>query len=492
MTIILIFLISLCKCEYILFIKTLYLSNIILRNNYINNLSILLDLYGKEVPNDIISNNVLNIILDSGNLNEKKKNDNIIFECNFLGATKDINAYMNCSLKNSIPLNIKGQYFFREEFFKKSFNIEDKGKILNFTLELSNYTFYLSMIENFTTKKTLFNNIFKYHISNIIIPIAMSLDDGYLYPTIVAITSILENSYKSTKYDFYIMHPGEFTIDNQIKLKNIEKKYNRCSINLIDMGDKYKTEKIRGYITTPAYYRLSLPDLLPNINKMIYLDGDILAFVDLKEMYDFEMEGYYYKGFLDILQDSFNPENDIYICSGVLLINLEELRKDDMVNVTNTFMKNNKERLLKERYHDQPIINALCFRKIGILPAKFGVFNYNSLEILYIATRTYRYKHKYSKEELKNAYFNPKILHYNKIKPWKIRNNTQTEIWWEYAKKSNYYEEMCKKFELCGNKKPKLQKNEKKPAKKNIFKNFFKVIKSIKGKIVKILLYLIK
>lgn len=91
---------------------------------------------------------------------------------------------------------------------------------------------------------------------------------------------------------------------------------------------------------------MTLPILLPNINKIIYLDGDTITLIGLKEMYDIDMDNYYYKGFLDYLKDSFNPNNNLYLCSGVLLINLEELRKDDMVNKTYKFLNDNKAKLL--------------------------------------------------------------------------------------------------------------------------------------------------
>lgn len=42
------------------------------------------------------------------------------------------------------------------------------------------------------------------------IPIAMASDDNYVYPTAVAITSILENANKNTKIEIYLMHPGNF------------------------------------------------------------------------------------------------------------------------------------------------------------------------------------------------------------------------------------------------------------------------------------------
>ena len=195
----------------------------------------------------------------------------------------------------------------------------------------------------------------------------------------------------------------------------------------------YNKARLSSYITTPSYYRLILPDLLPHLEKIIYLDGDILSFVDLKEIYIIDMENLYFRGFLDILNDPFNRQSDIYICAGVLLINLEELRKDDMVNKIYQFNK-------KLYYHDQTIINSVGYPKLGILSAKFGIFNFKNLKTLYRKTKRYRYKYKYSKRELKEAYCHPKILHYNKIKPWKKRNNRQLRLWWKYANLTDYYD----------------------------------------------------
>ena len=346
---------------------------------------------------------------------------------------------------------------------KKVFIIQFEGEIFNIALKILDHIFYSEMIKNIKTNRKSFEYIFNYKMSytNITIPIAFSLDNGYTYPTIVAMTSILENAFNRTKYDFYILHSPNFSEENKNKIKNFEKKY-RCSINFINMTDQFKTAKLsKKRITRPAYYRLALPTLLPNINKIIYLDGDTITLIDLKEMYDIDMDNYYYKGFLDYLKDSFNPNNSLYLCSGVLLINLEELRKDDMVNKTYKFMNDNKKKLLKERFHDQPIINALCYRKNGILPAIYGMFNYPNLKKLYKYSKRYKYKYKYTKIELKNAFHNPRIFHYNRRKPWKTRYKSRGMLWWFYAKKSDYYNEIYNKY------KKKLKKRKKKLKKKN-------------------------
>ena len=280
------------------------------------------------------------------------------------------------------------------------------------------------------------------------VPIAMALDDGYIYPTVVAMTSMLENMNKDTKYDFYIMHPSEFSKENKDKLKGFEDKYEKCSINLIDMEDRYKNAFQSGYITTPTYYRLSLSDLLPDLDKIIWLDGDTLVFSDLKEMYNIDMEGYYYKGILDNSTTSiegFEINNDHPICAGVMLINLKELRENDMVNKFSKFIEENHEKLIQ---HDQTTINVLCYEKIGILPPRFGVFN-----IFFEKEEAEKYlnslvsEDKYSEEDLKDAFESVCVLHCVN-KPWKDTKYPFANTWWDYAKKTGYYEEICSEYSI--------------------------------------------
>ena len=241
------------------------------------------------------------------------------------------------------------------------------------------------------------------------IPIAMALDDGYTYPTIVAMTSIME--------------------------------------------DKYKNANDKGHITTPTYYRLSLSELLPDLDKIIWLDGDTITYTDLKEMYDIDMEGYYYKGFLDDnvdAVDDFTTENDHCICAGVMLINLKELRQDDMVKKFSDFIEKNNEKLIQ---HDQTTINAMCYKKIGILPPKFGIYNYPSVNEAKSKAGKYRLKDGYTEDDLEKAYNSPAVLHCVS-KPWKNVNVRGGKAWWDYARKTDFYSEIRKKYDttmLAGN-----------------------------------------
>ena len=73
-------------------------------------------------------------------------------------------------------------------------------------------------------------------------------------------------------------------------------------------------------------------------------------------MYDINMDGYYYKGFFG------NNPSLAY-----------ELWKDNMTEKTFEFMMEYEEKLFKQRYHEQIIINVLYYHKIGILLPKFGI-----------------------------------------------------------------------------------------------------------------------
>ena len=77
--------------------------------------------------------------------------------------------------------------------------------------------------------KTLLKNInFSHKLYNNI-PIAYDLNNRYIYPAIVSITSIMETIISKKKYDFYIIHSGDFSGENKKKLKSLEKNINNVA-----------------------------------------------------------------------------------------------------------------------------------------------------------------------------------------------------------------------------------------------------------------------
>ena len=88
-------------------------------------------------------------------------------------------------------------------------------------------------------------------------------------------------------------------------LLTIQKSHkNKCKIIFIDMKNKFKKADTNKKITTSAYYKLALPNLLPDVNRIIWMDGDTAVFEDLTELITIDMKNNYIMGFLDSLPDA--------------------------------------------------------------------------------------------------------------------------------------------------------------------------------------------
>ncbi len=139
-----------------------------------------------------------------------------------------------------------------------------------------------------------------------------------------------------------------------------------------------------------------------------------------------------------------------YICAGVMLINLELLRKD---NVFSKFREYYYKYYKKGIYYgDQHIINDLFRDKIGFLPPKYGMWFINSKDLE-------KYKKLkpiiYTEKELLESINSPVIRHiwgrtkegFLRDKPWLSNKYYKIkEEWNYYANKTGYYSLICKCF----------------------------------------------
>ena len=198
-----------------------------------------------------------------------------------------------------------------------------------------------------------------------------------------------------------------------------------------------------------------MSEILPNFDKAIYLDGDTLIFKDLTEMFNVDMEGYCYKGFLDYpyhrkyVKEISLVDTDHYICDGVMLLNLKELRKENSVKKFEDFIAESNHKLAQLNQHDQTVINTVFADKIGILPAKFGLWNW----FLFDKNHTINYgdkilisPEKYTAQEMLNARSDPSVLHCTS-KPWfYVDLACISQKWWQYAEKTDIFNEIKKKY----------------------------------------------
>ena len=254
------------------------------------------------------------------------------------------------------------------------------------------------------------------------IPIVYATDDNYVMPTIVSMESAVRSMKESSFYEFTILVPDEIKQENINRFEIFKNSYeNRCSVNLIKMGDAY-SDCFTGRWGKCMYYRLSIPYILKDADKAIYLDGDTLVRHDLQEMYNIDLEDNLCGGVIDCNFDRwkslkiFNNKMDKYVCSGVLLMNCKVWREDtDIYTKIMGLCKNIQENNFT--CPDQDVINTVCGGKIKKLPFKFMHFGmWANIENEYDKCE-YAKKY-YSKEEFLEGKNNPVIMHFFYPKPW--------------------------------------------------------------------------
>lgn len=268
------------------------------------------------------------------------------------------------------------------------------------------------------------------------IPIAMATDNNYVYPTIVAMTSMLENKKESTYLDFHIMISGKVSEENCDRLNKFKNLYKGCSVELINLKDKFSNAYAgAGNFQGAAYYRLILPSLLSEYDKILYLDGDIIVRKDLWDMYSMDLQDNYIAAIKDMGQWTWAGQDyayrlgikDIrqYINSGILVMNLQKMREDNMEKKFSDFVPELESRRLM--YPDQDVLNAICYDKI-----KFISPEYNAMQHLAFINDAQGI---YDSQEWERARTDPAIIHYaGGDKPWKGCECRFYDEWDKYRK----------------------------------------------------------
>ncbi len=209
-----------------------------------------------------------------------------------------------------------------------------------------------------------------------IINICISCDDNYAQYASVVMASVLTNASKDDNISFYILDGG-INNDKKEKILTLKKTIKDCEINFVDINEEdfndYKSVNTHKYITLPTFYRLKLPELLPNVNRVIYLDCDVVVNTSLAELFNISMGESSIAGVHDIDKKDVR-RNPTCVNAGVLVMDLDNMRK---YNIQNKFLEWTKEHIDEIVKGDQQIINETLKGNIVIVQDKWNVQSSN-------------------------------------------------------------------------------------------------------------------
>ena len=280
------------------------------------------------------------------------------------------------------------------------------------------------------------------------INVAFAFDLNYYRQAVVAISSLLDCAAgKKIAYHIYCLIQSNVTslVQKEIK-KKIYKKSPDSKIFFINMPDYFsQAYECRG-ISNATYYKLMLHRLLPNVDKIIYSDVDVLFKTDLSEVDDINMDSYYLGAVRDALYNLVEKRKDVcnrfpywntdlknigqnYKNGGFLVFNLKKWRQADFDDKIIELSKRNYN------FQDQDVINILFIN----MPETVLILNSK-----YIVLPSWDYKKSLDETVITHQMYDdilhrPAILHWAGTKPWDNDALPLANQWWDYVKNNTPY-----------------------------------------------------
>ncbi len=260
-----------------------------------------------------------------------------------------------------------------------------------------------------------------------IVPIFFAADEKYLPYLAVVLTSVKRNARRGCDYRVYVLHAG---MDEEAREKLSYFNDEDFTVDFVDVSSDLKVLEdrlhMRDYYTSATYFRIFIAGMFPQYDKALYLDGDIVVTGDIYELFATElgdnMVGAIPDGavseippFRTYTKEVLGIEPEKYFNAGILVMNLKKFRE---VNFYERFAT------LLGQYafvvaQDQDYLNVLCKDSVVYLSTTWN------------ATPTGNHRGEYP----------PKLIHYNlTAKPWHYADVLYAELFWEYAKETEYYD----------------------------------------------------
>lgn len=288
-------------------------------------------------------------------------------------------------------------------------------------------------------------------LSDVVVVFACS--ENFVPYLSVATQSIVENASASRRYDIIVLtrdiSPASMiTLTRQVKSDNV-------GIGFLDVDAALGDIELphHGHFRPETYYRLLAPQLLPNVDKAIYLDSDLIVEKDIAGLFDVDVTGYplaatrdadtigqiegydatvgpYLKNELGMR----NPHD--YFQAGVLLMNLAELRRTVSPE---EFLALSTQRMW--RWLDQDVLNRVVNGNYVRVHMRWNyLMDWQHLRRTHIVSNAPADV----RAEYDEAAADPAIIHFAgpDNRPWLYPDADRADNFWRYAMHSPYLDEI--------------------------------------------------
>lgn len=234
-------------------------------------------------------------------------------------------------------------------------------------------------------------------------------DDNYAPHLGVLICSIFENKSGDYLVDIRVIDGG-ISEENKRKIEILKVKY-KFNLSFIKVkNEDFFGCPVTGYGSQAVYYRIMIPELVKDLDKVIYLDCDIIVQCDLMSLFDMDLKNYFLGASPEKITKARRKQiglNDYfeYFNSAVMVLNLDEWRKKGISQKVFNFILSNPNKIVA---WDQDALNVVLRGSWLAIESRYNFFV----------------------SEYSNCLLEEKVIHYGgPTKPWHYhyvsKNNNQ-------------------------------------------------------------------
>lgn len=281
--------------------------------------------------------------------------------------------------------------------------------------------------------------------------VVFSADANYAPYLGAALASLAAAASPGNFYDVIVLASG-IDAAEQEKIGAAIGGANNISLRFFDVRERLEQQAgnffVNAHLSPAAYYRLFVPSIFENFQKILYLDCDIIVLEDVAALYRQDLEGRAagaardFFAIADLASRNSRAwakqlgmrDTERYFNSGVLLFDLEKLR-------TKGYEEKWFQRLRavkNPRLHDQDILNHSLEGDVRLLEAAWNSPAWlaslgESLESCELSEALFA--------DYLAAAKSPKIIHYaTRHKPWELPHLPLAEHFWANAARTPYYQ----------------------------------------------------
>lgn len=284
------------------------------------------------------------------------------------------------------------------------------------------------------------------------VPVVFAADDSYSPMFAAALQSLMDHSTSENNYDVVLIGTN-ISKDNKSKLLSMTQQKKNVLLRFYDPGILIQNYdlKANAHITKETYYRFLIQTILPDYDKVLYLDSDLIINADVADLYHKDISDYMLAAARDpdflgqingqnpdameyvrstfLMKDPYN-----YFQAGVILFNEKKMREAYSLEEWLKFATH------PYRYNDQDVLNLYCENKVYYLDMAWNfITDCNHERVSKVIV--------YSPDEIQKAYAtarrSPKIIHYAGFKkPWHNPTEDFAIYFWAAEKETPFYEEM--------------------------------------------------